>query len=69
MSDYLDIREVAEHLGVSESTVRRWWYSGDLIPPTRLSKRCHRWHRAKLHVWELSRKTADPPHKETEVTA
>lgn len=69
-TEYMTIAEVAAYLGCSQSTVRRMWYSGDLIPPVRLSKRMHRWHRQKLRVWELSRKVAEPPKKtETEVTA
>ncbi|MDZ4784243.1 MAG: hypothetical protein SGJ19_28685 [Planctomycetia bacterium] len=61
MSDYLSIAEVADRLGVSTLTIRRWWYSGSIIPPVRLSKRCLRWHAAKLALWETSRKPAAPP--------
>jgi len=60
MNEYMTLQEVAEKVGVSPLTVRRWWYSGSIVPPVRLSKRCLRWHRAKVELWLRSR-IAPPP--------
>lgn len=69
MSAYLSIQEVADRLGVSILTVRRWWYSGDLLPPVRLGKRCLRWHAKKLELWEVSRVPAARPEQKPDVPA
>jgi predicted DNA-binding transcriptional regulator AlpA len=69
VSEYLDIQEVAGKLGVSPATIRRWWYSGSIIPPVRLSKRCLRWHAKKLELWERSRVPAARPEEKPNVPA
>ena len=69
-NEWLSIDEVADKLDVSVPTIRRWWYSGNIIPPVRLSKRCLRWHAGKLQLWLQTRSGAPPERKtEAEVSA
>jgi excisionase family DNA binding protein len=65
-TNYLDIRDVAEHFGVSVETVRRWWYSGTIPAPIRLGKRLVRWRTAEIERWEKYVKAIPrPPVKPT----
>ena len=44
-------------LGVSESTLRRMWHSGDLPAPIYLSERLIAWEKTVISSWLASRKT------------
>lgn len=47
---YLSVKEVAIHLGVSEKTVRGWVYKG-LLNPEKIGPRLIRFKRKDIELW------------------
>ena len=46
----LSIFEVAELLGVSPMSIRRWWYSGRLPAPVKIASTL-RWRSEDIETW------------------
>ena len=57
------LREVAERLGVCEKTLRRWWTTGSMPPPTRLGRRLLVWRVGEIERWLESQR--QPERHET----
>jgi excisionase family DNA binding protein len=47
----LDVKQVAQLLGVSASTVPNWVDEGAMPAPVRIGRRLTRWNAAKLQRW------------------
>ena len=52
IKDYYSIAMVADILGVSKETLRRWDRNGSLVPEKRGEDNCHQYHRSQLEGFE-----------------
>ena len=50
-SDFYNVTTLAQHLGVSTQTIRRWIRSGKLPAPIVLSPTVRRWKKAEIESW------------------
>ena len=50
-SEYLTIREVAQHVGISHRTLERWKREGFLPPHFEVTSRIHKWKRSDVDAW------------------
>ena len=57
----IDIDAVALMLGVSRSTCRRMWYSGQIPKPIRLGRRSIRWRVCDITQFIASQPAASQP--------
>ncbi|MCO6383361.1 AlpA family transcriptional regulator [Oceanicola sp. 502str15] len=55
--NYLSVKQVAAHFGVSSATIWRWCTKGDFPKPVRFSNRVTRWARVDMEQFEARRRT------------
>jgi excisionase family DNA binding protein len=67
MPTLLTIREVAELLGMSESSVRRAWYDGNFPKPIRLGRRGLRWRRDDVESFLANKPGVQRPQQPQKV--
>ncbi len=50
-TDFYNVTTLAQHLGVSTQTIRRWIRSGKLPAPIVLSPTVRRWKKTEIESW------------------
>ena len=53
---FLDVRELADDIGVNKSTIRRWVQQGKFPEPVHISRGCTRWRTEDYAEWKLAQK-------------
>ena len=68
-TDFYNVTTLAQHLGVSTQTIRRWIRNGKLPAPIVLSPTVRRWKKAEIESWletfeqpAPSTKSSSPSH-------
>ncbi len=67
-ADFYNVTTLAQHLGVSTQTIRRWIRNGKLPAPIVLSPTVRRWKKAEIESWlqtfeqSASMKSSSPSH-------
>ena len=60
LPEFIEFAELAAHLGLTKSQLRRGWQSGRFPPPIRLTPRRLVWPVATIQEW-LAAQQAEPP--------
>ena len=63
MEQYVNVRELAESLGLNQATVRRWVDQGVIPPPVKVNNKTLLWSEHEIEVWldslRVQRRTDD----------
>ena len=54
MMNLISQKELANRLGVAESTVKQWTKDGKLPSAHRISRKCVRWEASEIEAWILA---------------